>query len=190
MWNFLFFARRQITGACLFVCLFFSQGVILSTQLSYNVARGLILTEMKSSSALFKWPKNWRAPRPPGTLNIFPKSTDQNSEIAILFSVVEKPYNYVLGDELPPTVPGGGATSYKLWPVLTYSNAYWEVLQTFSGGFFGWGRGWQEGDMLGKFPSRNLSWGEENFHEGSAGFSSIIKKNNEKINTKSFFNWK
>ena len=30
--------------------------------------------------------------------------------------------------------------------------------------------------------------GEENFHEGSAGFSSIIKKkNNEKINMKKFF---
>ena len=31
---------------------------------------------------------------------------------------------------------------------------------------------------------------EENFHEGGAGFSSIIKrKNNEKINN-FFFNWK
>ena len=30
--------------------------------------------------------------------------------------------------------------------------------------------------------------GEENFHEGSAGFTSIIlKKNNEKINRKKFF---
>ena len=62
---------------------------------------------MKSSSALFKWPKNWRAPRPPPTLIIFPKSTDQNSEIAILFSVVEKPYNYVFGDELLPQSPRG-----------------------------------------------------------------------------------
>ena len=30
--------------------------------------------------------------------------------------------------------------------------------------------------------------GKENFHEGRAEFSSIIKKNNEKINMKSFFN--
>ena len=29
--------------------------------------------------------------------------------------------------------------------------------------------------------------GKENFHEGSAGFSSTIKKNNEKINMKKFF---
>ena len=34
----------------------------------------------------------------------------------------------------------------------------------------------KRGICWGNFPSRNLSWGEENFHEGSAGFSSIIKK--------------
>ena len=33
MWNFIFFARRHITDACLFVC-FFPPGVIVSTQLS------------------------------------------------------------------------------------------------------------------------------------------------------------
>ena len=48
---------------------------------------------------------------PPPTLIIFPKSPVQNSEIAILFSVVEKSYNYVFDS---PTVPVGGATSYKL----------------------------------------------------------------------------
>ena len=32
--------------------------------------------------------------------SFFPKSADQNSEIAILFSVVKKPYNYVFGDDL------------------------------------------------------------------------------------------
>ena len=58
---------------------------------------------MKSSSALFKWPKKLDAP----TLIIFPKSLDQNSEIAILFSVVEKPYNYVFGDDLLPNSPRG-----------------------------------------------------------------------------------
>ena len=56
--------------------------------------------------------KNWRAPRPPSTLLIFPKSPDQNSEIAILFSVVEKPYNYVSGDDLLPHSPRG--RGYKL----------------------------------------------------------------------------
>ena len=42
------------------------------------------------------------APRPHPTLIIFPKSPNQNSEIAILFSVVKKPYNYVFGDDLLP----------------------------------------------------------------------------------------
>ena len=60
MRNFVFFARRQITDVCLFVVfffVFFSPGVIVSTQWSKNLARGLILTEIKSSSALFKIPK-------------------------------------------------------------------------------------------------------------------------------------
>ena len=51
--------------------------------------------------------KNWRAPRPPPTLIIFPKSTDQNSETAILLRVVEKPHNYVFGDSLLPHSPRG-----------------------------------------------------------------------------------
>ena len=52
-------------------------------------------------------------------LIIFPKSTYQNSEIAILFSVVEKPYNYVFGDELLPHSPRG--RGYKL---QTLTSAY------------------------------------------------------------------
>ena len=40
--------------------------------------------------------KNWRASRPPPTPIIFPKSPDQNSKIAIVFTVVEKPYSYGL----------------------------------------------------------------------------------------------
>ena len=118
MWNFVFFfARRQITDACLFVfflfvllVLFFFTGVIVSTQWSENLARGPILTEMKSSSVLFQRPKNWRAPRPPLTLIILPKSPDHISEIAILFSVVEKP-SMSLGTTYFPTVPVRGASS-------------------------------------------------------------------------------
>ena len=51
--------------------------------------------------------KNWRAPRPPPTLIFMPKSSDQHSEIAILFNIVEKPYNYVFGDDLLPHSPRG-----------------------------------------------------------------------------------
>ena len=59
------------------------------------------------------------------------KSPDQNSEIAIFFIIVEKPTNYVFGDDLLPAVPVGGAASYKLWPVFIYSNGYWEVYRRF-----------------------------------------------------------
>ena len=65
--------------------------------------------EIKSSSVLFKWPKNWRAPRPPPTLIFFQKSPDQNSKIAILFTIVEKPNDYVFMDDLLPcSVRGRG----------------------------------------------------------------------------------
>ena len=52
----------------------------------------------------------------------------------------------------------------------------------FSGGF-------QRGGYTGGTFHRGICHGEENFHEGSAGFTSIIlkKKNNKKINRKKFF---
>ena len=52
-------------------------------------------------------------------LIIFPKSTDQNSEIAILFSVVETPYNYVFGDDLLPHSPRG-----RGWKLQTLTCVY------------------------------------------------------------------
>ena len=78
------------------------------------------------------------------------------------------------GTTYSPTVCVGGATSYKLWPVLTYSNAYWEVYRRFQGDCLAGGRGWQEGDMLEELSIEEFVMGEENFHEGSEGFSSII----------------
>ena len=56
---------------------------------------------------------------PPPTLIIFRKSPDQNSEIAILFSVVIKPYNYIFGDNLLPHSPR--VRGYKLH---TLTSAY------------------------------------------------------------------
>ena len=45
--------------------------------------------------------------------------------------------------------------------------------------------------MLRELSLEEFVMGEENFHEGSAGFTSIIKtKNNEKINMKKFFQLK
>ena len=42
-----------------------------------------------------------------------------------------------LGMTYSSAVPGGGAASYKLRPVFTYSNGYWEVYRRFQGDFFG-----------------------------------------------------
>ena len=75
--------------------------------------------KMKSFSALVEWLKNWRVPRPPPTLIIFPKSTDQSSEIAILFRVFENPYNYVFGNELLPQSPRG-----RTYELQTLTSAY------------------------------------------------------------------
>ena len=52
--------------------------------------------------------KNWRAPRPPPTLIILPKSTDQNSELAILFSIVKNLITMSLGTTYSPQSPWEG----------------------------------------------------------------------------------
>ena len=46
--------RTRVRVYLFFLFLFFFPGVIVSTKWSQNLARGLILTEMKSSIALFK----------------------------------------------------------------------------------------------------------------------------------------
>ena len=40
-----------------------------------------------------------------------------------------------LGMTYSPTVPGGGAASYKLRPVFIYNNGYWQVYSRFQGMF-------------------------------------------------------
>ena len=51
------------------------------------------------------------------------------------------------------------------------------VIGKFTGRFQGDSVGvrvWEEGDMFGELSMEDFVMGEENFHEGSAGFSSII----------------
>ena len=120
--------------------------------------------------------KNWRASRPPPTVIFFPKSTDQNFEIAILFNIVENHNYYVFGDDLLPTVPGGGAASYKLCPMFTYSNGYWEVYRRFQGDSFGLGVGLRKGGYVGGSFLGGICYGVEKFNEKGTGFSSIIIK--------------
>ena len=90
-----------------------------------------------------------------------------------------------LGTTYCPTVPVGWAASYKLWPVITYSNGNWEVYRRFRL-FLAGGEGLREGDYVGDLSMEEFVMGEENFHEGSAGFSRTIEK---KI-WERFFNWK
>ena len=86
-----------------------------------------------------------------------------------------------MGDDLPPTVPGGGAASYKLWPMFTYSNGYWEVYRRYQGDFFGLGVGFRGGGyMEGSFLG-GIFLEEEKFNEKVAGFSIITIKKTMKI---------
>ena len=91
-----------------------------------------------------------------------------------------------LGTTYSPAVPVGGAASYELWPVFTCSNGYWEVYRRFQGDFLFRGEIWGGGVTQEDISMEKLVMGEENFNEGGAGFPSIIWKNNEKINMKSF----
>ena len=109
MWNFVFFARRQDIGSvfiCLFFC-FFSRGDRIDPVVveSYDRAHS-------NGNALFKRPKNWRAPRPPPTLIIFLKSPDQRFWDSHFIQRSRKPLNYVFGDDLLPHSPRG--RGYKL----------------------------------------------------------------------------
>ena len=59
--------------------------------------------------------------------------------------------------------------------MLTYSNGYWEVYRRFQEDFFGLGEGLRRG---GYTFLREFVMGEENFHEGRAGYRllALLKK--------------
>ena len=133
--------------------------------------------------------KNWRTPRPPPS-HIFP----QCHRIKILrypfYSSQSK--NLVtmsLGTIHSPRVPvGGGCNFDQCLHIVTVFGKFTEV---FRGIFlvWGWGGENQRGVMWEDHSMKEFIMGKENFNEGGAGFSSNIKKkNNEKINMKSFFN--
>ena len=90
-----------------------------------------------------------------------------------------------------PTIPGGGAASYKLWPVFTYSNGYWEVYRRFQGDFILFGGGAEGGGaMLEDLSLEESVMGEEKFNDKGAGFSSITIRKQWKRNMKTFFQMK
>ena len=86
-----------------------------------------------------------------------------------------------LGMTYSPTIPGGGAASYKLLPVFTYSNGYWEVYRRFQGDFLVLGVGLREGAMWEDLSLEKNVIGKQKFNEKGAGFSKItIKKTMKK----------
>ena len=66
----------------------------------------------------------------------------------------------------------------------------WKCTDVFGGIFRLGGRGLEEGDMLGNFPWRNLSWGKKIFMKGVQDYLAFFKKYNEKINMKKSFQLK
>ena len=80
-----------------------------------------------------------------------------------------------LGMTYSPTVPGGGAASYKLRPVFTYNNGYWEVYSRFQGIFFGFGGGVEGRGLCGRIsPLRNMSWGNRNSKKRAQDFLRLL----------------
>ena len=79
--------------------------------------------EIKSSSYLFKQPKKLEGPYAPSHPHFSPESPDQNSEVVILFIIVEKTYNYAFGDDLLPRRPRGRGC--KLQTLTCVSSSSW-----------------------------------------------------------------
>ena len=120
--------------------------------------------------------KNWRAPRLPPTPIIFPKSPDQNSEIAILFTVVENLITMSLGRLTPPQSPWEGLQVTNFDQCLHIVMVIWKCTEVFRG-IFRLGGGVEKREICwGNFPWRNLSSGKKIFMKGAQDFLSVLKK--------------
>ena len=87
-----------------------------------------------------------------------------------------------LGMTYSPTVPGGGAASYKLWLVFTYSNGYWKVCRRLQGDSFGLGVGLRKGGYVGgSFLGGICHGGRKTQWKGPQDFLALLLKNDEKI---------
>jgi hypothetical protein len=138
--------------------------------------------EIKSSSALFKSPKNWRATRPLSTLIFFPKSPDQNLKIVILFSVVEKSNNYVFEDALIPHSPWGKESRLRTLSIVCILYRLLQSIQKISGGgYFTWwgGRSGGRGHVERSFNGGMFHGGREFFMKGVPDFPVLFKKRKE-----------
>ena len=133
---------------------------------------------MKSSSALFKWPKKLEGTYAPSHAHFFSKVKRSKFWDSHFVPHSQKTLiTMSLGMTYSPTVSGGGAAIYKLRPVFTYNNRYWQVYSRFQGIFFWfWGWGWGEGVMwedlyLEKYVMRN-----RNSMKRAQNFLKLLKK--------------
>ena len=86
-----------------------------------------------------------------------------------------------LGTTYSPSVPVGGAASYKFLPMFTYSNGYWEVYRRFQAGTFSFGGIFEGGGLPGRiFLWRNFSRGKRLSMEGAQDFLALFKKRMKK----------
>ena len=126
------------------------------------------------------WTKKLEGTYAPSHAHFSPKSLDQNSEIAILFTIVEKPNNYVFGNDLLPCSPRRRGYKLQSLPVFTYSNGYWEVYRRFQRDFLFGGRV-DGGGVRGRiFPWKNFSWGKRLSMKGAHDFLSLFTKTMKK----------
>ena len=111
--------------------------------------------------------------------SFFPKSTDQNFEMAILFHIVENHNNYVFGNDLPPQSLGEGLQVTNFDQCLHTVMVSGKCTDVIRGNFwFGCG-GSGEGAIWEDLSLEEYFMGEEKFNEKGAGFSSITVKKQE-----------
>ena len=72
------------------------------------------------------------------------------------------------------SVPGGGAATYKLRPVFTYNNGYWEVYSRFQGIFFGFGGGVEGSGLCGRISSEKYVMGKQNSMKRAQDFLKLL----------------
>ena len=120
--------------------------------------------------------KNWRASRPPPTLIFFPKSTDQNFEIAILFNIVENHNNYVLGMTYSPTVPRGGVEVTNFNQCLHIIMVIGKCTDVFRGIFLVLGVALREGAMWEDLSLEKYAMGEKNSMKRAQDESGHVRK--------------
>ena len=189
--NVVFFARRKITNACLFFCLF-------SCGQSYRISGPRRLIEGlfdRKSWVLVPFPRHQKYWRPgiPSPTPFYLKFVRSKFEIVIFLAKFKNLIIVFSRMIWPPTAPGWKAERYELCPLFTYCIGYWEVCRYFSGGI-SCGRG--------AFSTGIIFWKEGSFWDepttGKYTRGKLITKNNspwksfpsEKLPSPCFFPWK